>query len=73
MFKCPYHLILSVPLKLHSFLSKMTIRRFLPPPKIVGQKAESSHYDDSNEPQKILLKLAYWSTQQFPEANANRG
>ena len=31
---------LSAPLKLHSFLSKKTICRSLPPPKISGQKSQ---------------------------------
>ena len=42
-FECPYHLWLSTQLKLHSFSSKMTIRRSAQPPKILGQKAISNH------------------------------
>ena len=38
----PHHLRVSTPLGLHSFLSKNMIHRFLPPPKILGQKPKST-------------------------------
>ena len=43
VIECPHHLTLSAPLKLHSFLSKMTIHRSLPPPKILRQEAKSNY------------------------------
>ena len=54
--ECPHHFTLSAPLKLHSFSSKMTIRRFTTTPKIFGQKSKSNYlvlevmYVTSNKP-----------------------
>ena len=41
-FECVHHLTLLAPLELHAFLSKITICRFLPLPKILGQKAKAT-------------------------------
>ena len=48
VFECPHHLTLSAPLKLHSFSSKMIIRRSLLPSKILGAKS-------SNEPPEVKV------------------
>ena len=42
VFDCPYHLTLSALLKLHSFLSKMTICRSPPPPITLGKKPNAT-------------------------------
>ena len=42
VFECPLDLPLSAPLKLHSFLHKTTICRYLPSPKILRQNPKET-------------------------------
>ena len=65
VFKCPHHLTLSASLKLHSFLSKTTIHRSLPPPKIFGKKDKSNHQGDSNETPIIQTQSSSTARQNF--------